>query len=254
MKKYCYTNVSGYKIFDISRFKKTDQKGCPYVTDEEIINGKEHPEETVYVLRSNSCGLSQNTVDLFFDSNISILTKKDDSDKPSRYSLLYIDNVGNSISAAKRNDSKSFVFIAENEIEDSWIRKLGVSLASGDNELSQKLYSTIFINVINDETVLYFDENKWQEVLDVVKRTSPGSKDMAQVTNGLKHLIVCNGISGTSLAKYVTTENNSQYVVLGTKSIMDKGFFLGLNKKETLCVIISALAVICIGYIMLRRN
>lgn len=253
MKIYCYTNVSGYKIFDISRFKKTDEKGCSYVTYDEIIYGKTHTSETVYVLRSNSCGLNQKTVDLFFDSNISLFTKNDDGDSSTQHILLYVDNVGNSASTTNRNDSKSFVFIAENEGEDLLLRKLGASLAIGDNELSQKLHSTIFVNVINDEPVLYFDKHKWQDVLDSVGEKST-SKDMIQVVKGVKYLIMCNGISESSLTKYIPIEKNSEYIILGVKSIMNNGFFLGLNNKKTLCAIISALAIICIGYIMLKRN
>jgi hypothetical protein len=224
MKIYCYTNVSGYRIFDISRFKRTDKNGCPYVTDEEIIRGKNNPNDTVYILRSNNCGLNQKTVDLFFDSNISLLTKMDDGDKSTHYTLLYVDNVGNAISSAKGNDSKSFVFIAENKNEDTQLRKMGASLASGNNELSKKLHSIVFINVINDETVLYFDKEKWQEVLKNADML-PKSKGMTQVENGLKYIIVCNGIPESALAKYIPLENISNYIVVGTKSIFDNGFF-----------------------------
>lgn len=253
MKIYCYTNVSGYRIFDISRFKRTDEIGCPYITDEDIIRGKNNPNDTVYVLRSNNCGLNQKTIDLFFDSNISLLTKMDDGDNTKHYTLLYVDNVGNAISSAKGNDSKSFVFIAENEKEDAQLRKMGASLASGNHELSKKLHSVIFINVINDETVLYFDKEKWKDVLNNAD-TLPVSKGMTQVGDGLKYIIVCNGIPESALAKYIPLENISSYIVVGTRSIFDNVFFLGINKNKTIILIISALAAICIGYVMLKRN
>lgn len=254
MKIYCQTNVSGYKIFDVSRFKKTDENGCSYVTADEITHGKMNPDETVYVLRSNNCGLSQKTIDLFFDSNILLMTKKDDGDNSTQFNLLYVDNVGDSTLATNRNDSKSFVFVAENENDDSLLRRLGASLASGNRDLSKKLHSIIFINVINDETVLYFDNNKWKEAISMAMDYIPNSREMNLVTKGLKHIIICNNIPESTLAKYIHLDNSSQYVIIGTKAILDNGFFLGLNKKKTLCVILSALAAICIGYIMLKRN
>ena len=107
--------------------------------------------------------------------------------------------------------------------------------------------------MINDETVLYFDKEKWKDVLNNAD-TLPVSKGMTQVGDGLKYIIVCNGIPESTLAKYIPLENISSYIVVGTRSIFDNGFFLGINKNKTIILIISALAAICIGYVMLKRN
>lgn len=255
MKFYCYTRVNGYRRFCISNFRKTDDGRYFYVFMEDIDNSKTNPQQSVYVTRENSCGLSKSSERLFTYSGCKLLTKADDSSSPSGFTLLYISNVGNASEAAKNNQSKSFIMIAENKVEDSFLRKLSCLYALSDKQISDMTYSLAYRSVLDEKVIFCFDNEKWDQLVNCInKKVIPSKYD--NVLKGNKYILMCDGVPVEEFFKdFFMLDKQEQYIIEGGTN-----FVSGLIKKKdsfdknrVILLMISIGTLALIGYLMLKK-
>jgi len=255
MKIYCYTRVDGYKRFCISNFRKSEDERFLYIFMEDIANSKLNPLEAVYVTSENSCGLSKCSQQLFTFGGCKLLTRLDDGTSPSGFTLLYISNVGNEIEAARNNQSKSFIFIAENEEEDILLRKLSCLYAVNDKQISDMTYSLAYRSILDEKVIFCFDNEKWDQLLNCInKKVIPNKYD--SVLKGNKYILVCDGVTAEELFEKFFESNMSEvYMIEGETNLVSniikkKDLF---DKNNVILLILSVGTLALIGYLMLKK-
>lgn len=255
MKFYCYTRVDGYKRFCISKFRKSDDGRYQYIFMEDIANSKLNPQESVYVTRDNLCGLSEKSARLFTYKGCKLLMKLDDGENATGFTFLYLSDVGNAIEAARNNQSKSFVMIAETKEEDDLLRKLSCVFASNNQHLSDLIYSLAYKSVLDEKVIFCFDNEKWKELIFYLNKQEIPSK-FNDIAAGNKFLCICEGVSVDDFfAEFGMNDNKHLYILEGDNILVNnlikkKDLY---NRDKVILFVLSIGAIALLGYLMLKK-
>ena len=212
MRIFVQYSVSGFKIFDTSRFSHHVNGGC-YCTMKEISDTNKGGKNGTHIINTNLHGIDQSIVQLFSSPLVEMLLQSITFDGQEQ-TMLYVNNAGTSVNQ-NRDCNIVVLLISEQESEKNLLEAMTLLLLSDNrNPLLSLLGSLIDKRIIGEELVLYYNKDKWQAVINSVIENASRSYQAEKESLG-QVLLPTQGIETHRLLQvHSDTFNRKPYRVL----------------------------------------
>lgn len=170
MRIFVQYSVSGFKIFDTSRFTHPIDGGR-YCTMKEISETNKGGIAGTHIINSDLHGLSHGVVQLFTSPLVDMLLQTTIFEEQEQI-MLFINHVGISVNQ-KRDCNIVVLLVSEHGNEKALLSKMALLLLSEKrNSLLTFLSELLDKRLFGEEFVLFYNEDGWQSVITFVNENA----------------------------------------------------------------------------------